>query len=71
MMNYGLIMWLPFFLKIKLDLPEGIIAALAGIYDIGGVFGSVTLGWISDKVSDRLFIVIGTLIIPIPFLCIF
>mmetsp|Transcript_17498 Transcript_17498/g.17435 ORF Transcript_17498/g.17435 Transcript_17498/m.17435 type:complete len:150 (-) Transcript_17498:207-656(-) len=71
MLNYGLLMWLPYFLKTDQDLREEIVAALTGLFDIGGVIGSVTLGWISDKYLDRIITAMIACLIPIPGLGIF
>ena len=45
---YALLLWLPLFLGQELEYDDSQIANIATCYEIGNLFGGVTLGFISD-----------------------
>lgn len=68
LMHYSFLMWLPLFVLIKLDLEEFQGGVLASLYDIGGVIGAISIGWISDRLSNRIYIFFPLLIGTVPLL---
>ena len=66
LMHLGILIWLPFYLEIGLKLnmrTEGIIMIL---YGGGGIIGGITSGYISDRTSDRSYVLVAMLIGAIP-----
>ncbi len=49
MIRYSLLFWLPFYLKQHLHYSEGNAGYLSMPFELGGVVGSVVVGWISDR----------------------
>lgn len=49
MIRYSLLFWLPFYLKQHLHYSEGQAGYLSMPFELGGVIGSVTVGWLSDR----------------------
>ena len=49
MIRYSLLFWLPFYLKQHLHYSEGDAGYLSMPFELGGVAGSVAVGWISDR----------------------
>lgn len=66
MTHYSIIMWLPSYIYKQLDQPEYIGGVMASLYDIGGVFGCILLGWLSDKISARVFLFFPLLVGSLP-----
>ena len=64
--NYSVIMWFPFYLQTQLHLDSGEIGVIIALYDLGAVFGSSMGGWISDKLQDRLIVIIGLVMFSLP-----
>jgi OPA family glycerol-3-phosphate transporter-like MFS transporter len=48
MIRYSLLFWLPFYLKQHLHYSEGQAGYLSMPFELGGVIGSIAVGWISD-----------------------
>ena len=49
MIRYSLLFWLPFYLKQHLHYSEGDAGYWSMPFELGGVVGSVAVGWISDR----------------------
>ncbi len=49
MIRYSLLFWLPFYLKQHLHYSEGQAGYLSMPFELGGVVGSVVVGWLSDR----------------------
>lgn len=49
MIRYSLLFWLPFYLKQHLHYTEGQAGYLSMPFELGGVIGSVAVGWVSDR----------------------
>jgi OPA family glycerol-3-phosphate transporter-like MFS transporter 3 len=70
-LNYGLIMWLPYYVEVGLHGSGRDKGALAGLFDIGGIIGSAAAGWASDKIGQRCLVVLICTGISIPLLVMF
>lgn len=66
MTHYSFVMWLPFYIYKQLEQSEYMGGVMASLYDIGGVFGCILLGWISDKISARVFLFFPLLVGSLP-----
>ena len=64
-LNYGLSMWLPFFLDKRINKAEW-IGTLAASLNIGAVIGSIICGWLGDYYKYRSPIIAGFLICSLP-----
>ena len=64
---YGLGMWLPFFLRNRINHPD-LIGALIASLNVGGIFGSICCGWLGDLIKYRSPIITLFLILSLPFL---
>lgn len=71
MLNYAFILWLPYYLESEVKLQGELLSALASLYDIGGIVGSVLSGHISDKIGYRSFVMLPMLAIGIPIMGLF
>lgn len=71
LLNYGMMMWLPFYVTVELGLSGIVKGALASAFDIGGIFGSIGGGWLTDKVGSRTVIIMPMLIISVPMFLLF
>lgn len=49
MIRYSLLFWLPFYLKQHLHYSEGEAGYRSMAFEIGGVAGSIAVGWLSDR----------------------
>lgn len=49
MIRYSLLFWLPFYLKQHLHYSEAAAGYLSMPFELGGVVGSVVVGWLSDR----------------------
>lgn len=68
LLQYSFLMWLPFFIYNKLQLPEYTGGVLASLFDVGGIIGSIAIGWASDKLSNRAYILFPLLVGTVPLL---
>lgn len=66
MVHYSFILWLPSYIYKQLNESEYEGGALASLYDVGGLIGCILVGWISDKVSNRVYIFFPLLIGSLP-----
>lgn len=66
MAHYSFILWLPSYIYKQLNESEYEGGALASLYDIGGLVGCIFIGWISDKISCRVYIFFPLLIGSLP-----
>ena len=64
---YGLSMWLPFFLRNRIDHPE-LIGILAGSLNVGAVIGSIVCGWLGDVIKFRSPVITLYLLLSLPLL---
>uniref|UniRef100_A0AAF5HZ65 MFS domain-containing protein n=1 Tax=Strongyloides stercoralis TaxID=6248 RepID=A0AAF5HZ65_STRER len=69
LVNYAFFFWLPFYLSGNYHWSEAAANRLSVWYDIGGIFGSVLGGIISDRLGYRTPVIMGMLVISI--LCLF
>lgn len=66
--SYGLLLWLPMFLKKLVHYTDYETATAVSIYDIGNIVGSVLLGYLTDLTYSRrtplavLSIVLATIV---------
>eukprot|EP00936_MAST-01D_sp_MAST-1D-sp1_P000451 g451.t1 len=49
-MRYLLLFWLPYYHTVELGLDEALAGYLSTTFEIGGVFGTVAIGWVSDRI---------------------
>lgn len=49
LIRYSLLFWLPFYLTKHLHYSEGAAGYLSLPFEIGGIVGSITVGWFSDR----------------------
>lgn len=66
LLAYSLMMWLPYYLQnyVKTDLVH--IGAVVMCFEIGGIFGSIFAGYLSDYTKNRDPVVIGLMVLAIP-----
>ncbi|CAG9315777.1 unnamed protein product [Blepharisma stoltei] len=53
LLNYSMLMWLPFILDKHINVNKNLIGAMANLYDIGGLVGGFIFGWITDRLGYR------------------
>ena len=66
MVHYSFILWLPSYIYKQLNESEFEGGVLASLYDIGGLAGCVIIGWITDKISCRVYVFFPLLIGSLP-----
>lgn len=71
LLNYGFMMWLPYYLAIVHRLYIAEIGLLCTLYDLGGISGSILAGYLSDKVKFRSLIVEVMICLAIPIVLLF
>ncbi|VUZ51252.1 unnamed protein product [Hymenolepis diminuta] len=72
LVNYSFFFWLPFYLNNKFNWDAGAASALAAFYDLGGLFGGIAGGGISDlPCVSRSCVNIAFLLLCIPCLLIY
>jgi len=49
LIRYALLFWLPYYLSNVLKYPETTAGYMSTWFEVGGIFGGIILGWISDK----------------------
>ena len=54
LVRYILMFWLPFYLQSRLHLDPATAAYASVLFDVGGAFGNVACGMLSDKLFDAL-----------------
>jgi len=52
LIRYSLLFWLPYYLEIELRYPQGQAGYLSTSFEIGGVAGTIALGWLSDRLPQ-------------------
>ncbi|KHN76278.1 Sugar phosphate exchanger 3 [Toxocara canis] len=62
LVNYAFFFWLPFYLTANYGWTERDANALSIWYDIGGIMGSVTGGFISDRMGCRSPVIVAMLL---------
>lgn len=68
---YGLLMWLPFYMDNYLHISGYELGLLVSLFGIGGVIGSILIGFIIDRVTKRVHIEASLLVLTIPVLVAF
>lgn len=65
LIRYSLLFWLPFYLKQHLHYSEAQAGYLSLPFEVGGIVGSVTVGWLSDRYfrHSRLKITVPALLL--------
>mmetsp|Transcript_32983 Transcript_32983/g.32677 ORF Transcript_32983/g.32677 Transcript_32983/m.32677 type:complete len:191 (+) Transcript_32983:754-1326(+) len=53
MLNYAILMWLPYFLDDEYKIDKRYIGFMANIYDIASIIGAFGFGWLTDKLKAR------------------
>jgi sugar phosphate permease len=71
LLNYSFILWLPYYLHSEVKLQGEVLSALASLYSIGGIIGSVLAGHFSDKLGYRSFVMLPMLAFGIPVMGLF
>lgn len=71
LLNYGFLLWLPFYLSTSFSMDLTTIGFLATLYDLGAISGSITAGYISDKVRFRSAVVEGMILLAVPMVMLF
>ena len=71
LLNYGMRMWMPFYLISNFHMHMGHLALLLSTYNIGGIAGSVLGGWLSDIYNRRMATVAAMLICSVPLMILF
>ena len=71
LLNYGFLLWLPFYLSTSFSMDLTTIGFLATLYDLGAISGSIMAGYISDKVRFRSAVVEVMIILAIPIVMLF
>jgi sugar phosphate permease len=61
-----MIMWLPFFVTVKVGLAGIEKGTLTSLYDIGGIVGSILCGWLTDRVGSRTVVITPMLMLTVP-----
>ena len=70
-LNFGLLMWLPYFFESEFHLDLERTGELTAALDLGCIVGSLLGGWLSDKVQKRATVVVGLLLCASPVLTLF
>ena len=65
LIRYSLLFWLPFYLKQHLHYSESLAGYLSLPFEIGGMVGSVAVGWFSDRYfrKQRLRVMVPALLL--------
>ena len=71
LLNYGMMMWLPYYLEKQVNLSGELVSVVANLYDLGGLLGAFLCGWISDIVKCRTPVVSIMLIVALPLYFVF
>jgi len=66
LLNYSMIMWLPYFLDKHIDVSTSLIGTMANFYDLGALFGGFGIGWVTDKLGIRAPFVCTMLFLALP-----
>jgi OPA family glycerol-3-phosphate transporter-like MFS transporter 3 len=66
MVNYGILMWLPFYVSSGLDRGVTDQILLANLFDVGAIVGGIIAGRIMDKSGFRCLIMVPMLILSLP-----
>ena len=66
LMYLGILIWIPYYLEVGLMLNIKIEGTIMVLYGGGGIIGAILSGYISDKTSDRSYVLIAMLIAAIP-----
>mmetsp|Transcript_13091 Transcript_13091/g.24470 ORF Transcript_13091/g.24470 Transcript_13091/m.24470 type:complete len:451 (-) Transcript_13091:20-1372(-) len=70
LLQYALFLWLPYYLK-SLDMDDTTIGIISFSCDIGGIAGSIFVGYLSDRFRRRGAVCAALLLLSIPLLMAF
>lgn len=62
-LNYGLFLWLPYYFRDYHGLSEDIAGSLEASYSLGGIVGSICIGYLSDFMNGRFSVINPALVI--------
>jgi OPA family glycerol-3-phosphate transporter-like MFS transporter 3 len=71
MVNYSFLFWLPFYLSNKFEWHEEVADQISIWYDVGGIFGGIIGGLVSDWLRKRSVVIFALLTLALPSLYIF
>ena len=71
LLNYGMMMWLPYYLIANFGMTKKDLGLLLSTYDLGGIAGSITGGWLSDKCGKRAKVVAAMILLASPMMVCF
>lgn len=66
LLNYSMLMWLPYYLDEKINVQKSLIGTLANFFDLGAITGSILFGWITDRLGVRTPILFIVLLCALP-----
>lgn len=66
LLHMAILIWIPYYLEVELKINIKMEGVLMILYSLGGVAGSITSGYLSDKVADRSYVLIVMLIAAFP-----
>jgi OPA family sugar phosphate sensor protein UhpC-like MFS transporter len=50
--RYAILLWLPFYLSTALHYPDGTAASVSSSFEVGGVLGTIGMGFLSDRLRS-------------------
>lgn len=62
-LNYGMFLWMPFYFRDYHGQSEDVAGSLEATYEIGGVIGSISIGYLTDFMNGRFSVINPALII--------
>jgi sugar phosphate permease len=68
LLAYSLLLWLPFYLSEEYGLESVVIGSLASCLEVGAICGSLSIGYMTDKLTVRSPVVVPILALSIPLL---
>ncbi|KAI5726816.1 hypothetical protein M8J76_008993 [Diaphorina citri] len=71
LVNYTFLYWLPGYIKYSTSLSNTLSGDLATVFDIGGIFGGIAAGLISDMTGKSASVCATMLVLSIPMLFIY
>ena len=71
MVNYSFLFWLPYYLSNKFSWHEDVADQISIWYDVGGIFGGILGGLVSDWLRKRSVVIFALLTLALPSLYIF
>jgi sugar phosphate permease len=62
-LNYGLFLWLPYYFRDYHGQSEDIAGSLEASYSLGGILGSICIGYLTDYLNGRFSVINPALVI--------